>query len=37
MRFLPKVEMTRLSRVLVVEGVGGGEAAAYLLSKQLTV
>ncbi len=29
MRFLASLEMTRVSRFLEVEGVGGGFAAAY--------
>jgi hypothetical protein len=37
MRFLPAVEMTRHPRVLAVEVVGGGFAAAYHLYKHLTV
>jgi hypothetical protein len=36
MRFLPKVEMTRLTKVLAVDWVGGG-FAAYPIYKQLTV
>lgn len=31
MRFLAQLEMTMISKVLVVEGVGGGGAAAYPL------